>query len=56
MSSTNLRVNQQAIGDFNELLSEGSGQLQVLFRSILADELHPVEPLNYLVKRYLSQF
>ena len=51
MSSTNLRVNQQAIGDFNELLSEGSGQLQVLFRSILADELHPVEPLNYLVKK-----
>ncbi|KAL8853871.1 MAG: hypothetical protein Q9221_001342 [Calogaya cf. arnoldii] len=51
MSSTNLRVNQKAIGDFNELLSEGSSQLQVLFRSILADDLQPVEPLHYLVKK-----
>ncbi|CAO1600319.1 exocyst complex component exo70 [Xanthoria calcicola] len=51
MSSTNLRVNQQAIGDFNELLSEGSSHLQALYRSILDDELQPVEPLNYLVKK-----
>ena len=51
MSSTNLRVNQQAIGDFNELLSEGSSHLQGLYRSILDDELQPVEPLNYLVKK-----
>ncbi|KAI4095787.1 MAG: hypothetical protein LQ339_007150 [Xanthoria mediterranea] len=51
MSSANLRVNQQAIGDFNELLSEGSSHLQALYRSILDDELQPVEPLNYLVKK-----
>ncbi|KAL8782947.1 MAG: hypothetical protein Q9213_005003 [Squamulea squamosa] len=51
MSSTNLRVNQQAIGDFNELLNEGSNQLQALFRSILAEDVQPVEPLNYLIKK-----
>ncbi|KAL8765243.1 MAG: hypothetical protein Q9209_007636 [Squamulea sp. 1 TL-2023] len=51
MSSTNLRVNQQAIGDFNQLLSEGSNQLQALFKSILAEDAQPVEPLNYLVKK-----
>ncbi|KAI4110073.1 MAG: hypothetical protein L6R37_000206 [Teloschistes peruensis] len=50
MSSTNLRVNQQAIGDFNELLGEGNNQLQTLFRSILSEKLHPVEPLHYLTK------
>ncbi|KAL8859292.1 MAG: hypothetical protein Q9178_004230 [Gyalolechia marmorata] len=51
MSSTNLRINQQAIGDFNELLSEGSSQLQALYRSILTENLQPVEPLHYLVKK-----
>lgn len=50
MMSTNLRVNQQAIGDFNELLSEGSNHLQKLFRS-LASNLQPVEPLHYITKR-----
>ncbi|KAI4243892.1 MAG: hypothetical protein L6R40_003274 [Gallowayella cf. fulva] len=50
MSSSNLRINQQAIGDFNELLNEGSNQLQALFRSILAEDVQPVEPLTYLIK------
>ncbi|KAL8691535.1 MAG: hypothetical protein Q9218_003259 [Villophora microphyllina] len=50
MSSTNLRVNQQAVGDFNELLSEGNNKLQSLFRSILAENVQPVEPLHYLTK------
>ncbi|KAL8946537.1 MAG: hypothetical protein Q9222_007081 [Ikaeria aurantiellina] len=50
MSSTNLRVNQQAIGDFNELLSEGNNQLQALFRSILAENAQPVEPLAFIAK------
>ncbi|KAL8696743.1 MAG: hypothetical protein Q9201_007503 [Fulgogasparrea decipioides] len=50
MSSTNLRVNQQAIGDFNELLSDGNNKLQALFRSILAEDVQPVEPLHYLTK------
>lgn len=51
MMTKNLRVNQQAIGDFNELLSEGSTHLQNLFRSTLASNLQPVEPLHYITKR-----
>lgn len=51
MMSKNLRVNQQAIGDFNELLSEGSVHLQNLFRSILASNVQLVEPLHYITKR-----
>lgn len=50
MSSTNLRINQQAIGDFNELLSEGNNQLQALFRSTLADNVQPIEPLHFITK------
>ncbi|KAL8712379.1 MAG: hypothetical protein Q9225_006948 [Loekoesia sp. 1 TL-2023] len=50
MSSTNLRINQQAIGDFNELLSEGNNHLQALFRSTLAENVQPVEPLHYITK------
>ncbi|MCJ1466479.1 exocyst complex component exo70 [Pseudocyphellaria aurata] len=51
MMSKNLRVNQQAIGDFNELLSEGSTHLQNLFRSTLASNVQPVEPLHYITKQ-----
>ncbi|KAI4193215.1 MAG: hypothetical protein LQ346_003994 [Caloplaca aetnensis] len=51
MSSTNLRINQQAIGDFNELLSEGSNRLQDLFRSTLAESVQPVEPLHFITKQ-----
>ncbi|KAL8727288.1 MAG: hypothetical protein Q9181_005763 [Wetmoreana brouardii] len=50
MSSTNLRVNQQAIGDFKELFNDGNNQLQALFRSILVEDVQPVEPLHYLTK------
>ena len=51
MNSTNLRVNQQAIGDLNALLSEGSEQLQRVFRSTLASNLQPVEPLHFITKQ-----
>ena len=50
MVSTNLRVNQQAIGDFNELLSEGSTQLQNIFRDSLLSTAQLVEPLHYITK------
>ena len=50
LSATNLRVNQQAVGDYNELLSEGSQQLQTVFRSILLENVQPVEPLHFLTK------
>lgn len=51
MTASNMKVQQQTIGDFNELLSEGSIKLQELFRSILSEQLHPVEPLHYITKR-----
>ena len=51
MSATNLRVNQQAIGDFNELLSEGNNKLQNLFRSLLTEDVRPVEPLHFITKQ-----
>lgn len=54
MSVTNLRVNLQAIGDFNELLSIGSTNLQSMFRSLLASTVQPVEPLHYITKRKLE--
>ncbi len=50
MTATNIRANQQAIGDFNELLNEGSNNLQGLFRSSLLEYAKPVEPLHYLTK------
>ncbi|KAI4162517.1 MAG: hypothetical protein LQ342_003932 [Letrouitia transgressa] len=51
LSSTGLRANQQTIGDFNELLSEGSERLQKLFRSILVESAQPLEPLHYITKQ-----
>ena len=54
MTATKLRVNQQAIGDYNELLSEGSDQLQNMFRASLSENLQPIEPLHYITKRKSS--
>lgn len=53
MLERNLRVNQQAIGDCNELMSEGITQLQKLFRFDLASSFQLVEPLHYITKRRL---
>ncbi|KAL8832574.1 MAG: hypothetical protein Q9191_000198 [Dirinaria sp. TL-2023a] len=50
LTTTNLRVNQQAIGDYNELLAEGSQQLQDMFRSMLSEKVQPVEPLHFITK------
>ncbi|KAK3176500.1 hypothetical protein OEA41_007823 [Lepraria neglecta] len=51
MTATNIRANQQAIGDFNELLSEGSNKLQDLFRTALMENVQKVEPLHYITKQ-----
>lgn len=51
LTTTNLRVNQQAIGDYNELLAEGSQQLQDMFRSMLSEKVQPVEPLHFITKQ-----
>ena len=51
MTATKLRVNQQAIGDYSELLAEGSDQLQNMFRTSLSENLQTIEPLHYITKR-----
>ena len=50
MTATNLRANQQTIGDFNELLSEGSNKLQDLFKAALLEDVQKVEPLHFITK------
>ncbi|KAL1985051.1 hypothetical protein VTN96DRAFT_8286 [Rasamsonia emersonii] len=51
LTATNLRANQQAIADLNSLLNTGSAKLQDLFRSMLKQDVNPVEPLHYLTKQ-----
>lgn len=50
MTASNLRANQQAIGDFNELLDEGGHRLQEFSRSVLLEGSQVVEPLHYITK------
>lgn len=50
MTATNIRANQQAIADFDELLTEGGTTLQGLFRSSLLEHAKPIEPLHYITK------
>ena len=50
MGTTNLRANQQTIGDFNELLAHGSTRLEEAYRSMLLKNSQPLEPLHYLTK------
>ncbi|KAJ5732105.1 hypothetical protein N7493_003586 [Penicillium malachiteum] len=50
LNTTNLKSNQNAIADFNTLLSTGSTQLQDMLRSELKQNANPIEPLHYLTK------
>jgi exocyst complex protein 7 len=50
LSTTNLRSNQQAMTDFNDLLNIGSLKLQETLRAELNQHVTPVEPLHYLTK------
>lgn len=50
MGTTNMRANQQAIGDFNELLAEGCNKLELVYRSLLLEYSQPLEPLHYLTR------
>ena len=50
MGTTNMRANQQAIGDFNELLAQGSKKLEEVYRSVLLKYSQPLEPLHYLTR------
>ncbi|KAI9762051.1 MAG: mitochondrial 37S ribosomal protein nam9 [Chaenotheca gracillima] len=51
LKSTNIRSNQQAISELGGLLKSGSQQLEDVFRSLLEEDSHPVEPLNYITKQ-----
>jgi exocyst complex protein 7 len=53
LNTTNMRSNQKAIADFNNLLNTGSVKLQDLFRDELSLHISPVEPLHYLTKGVL---
>ena len=54
LNATNLRSNQKAMADFNNLLDTGSTKLQDLFRYELSLYASPVEPLHYLTKGVCS--
>lgn len=50
LNTTNLKSNQKAITEFNTLLVTGSSKLQDMMRSMLSEQVTPVEPLHYLTK------
>ncbi|KAL9103752.1 MAG: hypothetical protein Q9163_001211 [Psora crenata] len=51
MTASKLRVQQQTVGDYNELLSEGVSKLRELFTSMLSERAQPLEPLHYITKQ-----
>ncbi|KAL9636604.1 MAG: hypothetical protein Q9164_002709 [Protoblastenia rupestris] len=51
LTASKMRVQQQTVGDFNELLSEGISKLQELFKSMLSERTQPIEPLHYITKQ-----
>ncbi|KAL9131598.1 MAG: hypothetical protein Q9217_000486 [Psora testacea] len=51
LTASKMRVQQQTVGDFNELLSEGISRLQELLGSMLSEGAQPVEPLHYITKQ-----
>lgn len=50
MNDTNIRANQEAIGDCNELLDAGRRNLEDFFRSKLRESCKPIEPLHFITK------
>ncbi|KAI5283257.1 exocyst complex component exo70, partial [Ascosphaera aggregata] len=51
LTATNLRANQKAAAAFGFLLATGSSKLQDVFRSILLENINPIEPLHYITKQ-----
>ena len=51
LTSTNIRSNQKAVSEFSSLLNTGTGKLHDFYRSILRENVTPIEPLHYLTKR-----
>lgn len=56
LKHSNLRSNQQAIGELNSLLKRGTKQLEDVFKEILREDARPVEPLHYITKRWCYSF
>lgn len=50
LKQSNLKSNQQAITELNDLLQVARQQLENVFRDILRNGLSPVEPLHYITK------
>ena len=50
LTTSKMRVQQQTVGDYNELLSEGLGRVQDVFKDILADRSQSIEPQYYITK------
>ncbi|KAF2098524.1 hypothetical protein NA57DRAFT_38966 [Rhizodiscina lignyota] len=51
LKNTNLRSNQQAIAELNNLLTTGTSRLQDEFRDALYEHTRPVEPLHFITKQ-----
>ncbi|KAF2857542.1 hypothetical protein K470DRAFT_260701 [Piedraia hortae CBS 480.64] len=49
LQATNMRSNQTAISELSELLSTGTGKLDVVFRDLVRQESHPLEPLRQIM-------
>ena len=51
MTASKMRVQQQTVGDYNELLSEGISKLQDVFGAMLSEKAQPIEPLHFITKQ-----
>lgn len=50
LKHSNLRSNQQAIQELNQLLNQGQSELENDFRNTLREDSNAVEPLHYITK------
>jgi len=50
LQSSNMRSNQQAISDLNNLLQTGTQNLEESFRDLCRQSSQPVEPLSFIMK------
>ena len=51
LAASKMRVQQQTVGDYNQLLSEGAARLQDFFSSTLSERSQAVEPLHYMTRK-----
>ena len=48
LKATNMRSNQQAIAELNDLLQEGTARLEGVFRDMCRQDSQPIEPLKQI--------